>query len=534
MSKRTNNKPLVTLLSIILFCLGLSLTTIGHAEIEAVVVGKWCNDDSGPCDAAFRVNLFTGQRTLLSAYTTEDHQRAVNEFNGGSTSELSLNRGGNSWFELTISQSGEIYLMTNQDRYSPPGRGGTVDRTLYAVDATNGSRRFVSVLQDSVYGGLELSRLEALPTGTILGVGRYLTSTPGRSSPNTNGLFSIDATTGQTALLSYSGQSSQGPIFGEFLDVDSSGRIFVGSTMSGYTVFEVDTLSGIRTEIGRLAGVSFKCHGASNIGSSVDLSGKIYCAKNIFNEKALYVIDTATNSAPVKLSDYSNPSQGPLIFYPVDQTLWTTGNLLQLDNGDNGKQGLGGIYLVDTQTGIRSLISNFQDATQGPPVYNARAMAIGDLPAFVGIEDNGNSGGGNGGSDGSPSQPTDPEPMISKVTQSSPVSVQVEEPYSYTVTWSNSGASEALNSKLTDSLPKKSTLLSAVPSQGICSGKRLVVCKFGTVSAGAAVTVTLNLSVRKPGTARNTAVVAYKAVRAGSKKKRGYKLKSVGTTVVTR
>lgn len=70
----------------------------------------------------------------------------------------------------------------------------------------------------------------------------------------------------------------------------------------------------------------------------------------------------------------------------------------------------------------------------------------------------------------------------------------------YNITVTNRGESTATNVRLTDQLPQGSTLVSATPSQGSCSGTNTINCNLGNMNEGATATLTV---VIKPPAVRN-------------------------------
>lgn len=79
----------------------------------------------------------------------------------------------------------------------------------------------------------------------------------------------------------------------------------------------------------------------------------------------------------------------------------------------------------------------------------------------------------------------------------------------YTITVSNTGAMDASDVVVTDTLPADVDFVSATPSQGTCkrTGK-IVTCELGQVNAGANATVIIVVGTKRQGTLSNTAVVA--------------------------
>ena len=153
----------------------------------------------------------------------------------------------------------------------------------------------------------------------------------------------------------------------------------------------------------------------------------------------------------------------------------------------------------------------------------------------IGTGGGNNNGGGGNNTGGNGGGTTTGKPVVSQTESADPV--QVNQPFSYTVSFTNNAAFEATNVKLTNKLPSKAKRVSdPVPSQGLCNkGKATVVCKFGTVASGASVNVTFTVTKSKAGKVRNSAVFTYKMVKkAGSKRKFGYQKASVEKTTVTK
>lgn len=78
----------------------------------------------------------------------------------------------------------------------------------------------------------------------------------------------------------------------------------------------------------------------------------------------------------------------------------------------------------------------------------------------------------------------------------------------YTLTVSNSGPEGAAGVALQDTLPAGATLVSAVPSQGTCSGSTPLKCTLGVLAPGTGATVTLTVQLNQLGVNTNTARVS--------------------------
>jgi len=75
----------------------------------------------------------------------------------------------------------------------------------------------------------------------------------------------------------------------------------------------------------------------------------------------------------------------------------------------------------------------------------------------------------------------------------------------FTITVTNAGPSSATNVHVLDTLPAGTTFVSAVPSQGSCSGTITVDCNIGTLLDGGNATITLTVNLTTAGPVSNTA-----------------------------
>ena len=101
-----------------------------------------------------------------------------------------------------------------------------------------------------------------------------------------------------------------------------------------------------------------------------------------------------------------------------------------------------------------------------------------------------------------------PSADLSVAMTDTPDPVDVGNNITYTATVTNNGPNEATNVTLTDSLPASLSLVSAVPSQGNCSGDPNISCALDTLAASANATVTIVATANSEGSVDNTASVS--------------------------
>jgi uncharacterized repeat protein (TIGR01451 family) len=108
---------------------------------------------------------------------------------------------------------------------------------------------------------------------------------------------------------------------------------------------------------------------------------------------------------------------------------------------------------------------------------------------------------GNGGATGASSVDVG---IVKTAASSAPV---VAEPLDYTLVVTNHGPITATGVTVTDLLPAGFAFVSAIPTQGSCSGTTTVTCTLGTILNGAAATITIRGTPGVAGPMTNTASV---------------------------
>jgi uncharacterized repeat protein (TIGR01451 family) len=120
--------------------------------------------------------------------------------------------------------------------------------------------------------------------------------------------------------------------------------------------------------------------------------------------------------------------------------------------------------------------------------------------------------------------------VVTQTDSSDPIQFGTNLTYSLTIT--NQGPFDASNVKLIDTLPSKGKLVSATPSQGVCTGKSKVTCKLAGLTNGASATVQLVVTpqINKKGktyTLQNMATASATTKDPNTKNNKSIKEKTV-------
>ncbi|MEA2570171.1 MAG: hypothetical protein QOI24_2172 [Acidobacteriota bacterium] len=121
----------------------------------------------------------------------------------------------------------------------------------------------------------------------------------------------------------------------------------------------------------------------------------------------------------------------------------------------------------------------------------------------------GDPNAGNGSGSATPVTVLPPSIDLSLTKTTPSTSTTTGSTISYTIAVANAGPSTATNVTMVDVLPAGLQFVSAVPSQGSCSGTTTVTCSLGTILGGANATVTLQAQVTSnSGSITNSATVS--------------------------
>jgi len=444
---------------------------------QAVVLGNWCASATEDCDGAFRIDLATGKRTIISKYTKADEDKLFD----APTLAATIDRGGKWWEKVAIGVSGDIFVYSD-NRYDL--KTGNTNKGIYRISPVDGTRQLFS----------NLTAPNATVTVNSTPVNLLATSTNQLLMNNAGKVTALNLSSSQLSVLTDSITTNQGPAFSVLLGTDPYGDLF-GLAVSG--LVQIDSNTGLRKPF-----ANYGIDPAKSL-ALIDSSGNIISVENGILSKYNNVGSTHL------ISDLNDQSQGVPVSNAIALNQTEDGRFLLLDGG-NGSV-LGKLVAIDPSTGTRTLVSDFQNQDNGPLLYDARAIAIGSMPTAVKTEDAGISGN---------------KPVL---TQTESVdSIQFGQEFSYLVSYSNYAPEVSNKVKLVDTLPKRVKFVSAevIRGNGACTGKARVVCNFGSVTSGARVVAKITVLKNKAGSITNSAVVTYNMKQTGAKRVKSFKLVS--------
>lgn len=258
---------------------------------------------------------------------------------------------------------------------------GTDDHgALFSIDPFSGQRAIVSDFGNSSQGPLGVDPLIV----RIDSSGDALVVDNAAGTDELGALFRVDTSTGKRILLSDFGNSGQGPTGRDpsWVHVDTFGNVFVSEanapTFSG-SLIGVDPNTGQRTTLSNFGDNTQGPLGGDPEGLHRDRSGKILLADlNAGTDinGALFSVDPSTGQRAI-ISNFGNSGQGPTGISPYGLDIDGSGNVIVTDL-DAGTDARGALFSVDPSTGQRTMISDFGNNGQGP-----LGLEPGDLVVLV-------------------------------------------------------------------------------------------------------------------------------------------------------
>lgn len=236
------------------------------------------------------------------------------------------------------------------------------------------TRRVCSLMMMMVMVGLSLAAPRGAGAGTVIAVGEY--GAPGSQVLDRFGVFAVDTRSGTRAILSAFDDPSQGPLGREprGVAVSPRGRIFVldreaGAYASFGVVFAVDT-RGRRTVLSDLSDPAQGPTGINPEGIAVGRSGVLYVVdSDAGRDNAGIVLAIDPRSGARRLvTAFGDPAQGPALRPdPYGVAVQRDGTLLVYDDA--------ALYAVDPNDGQRTVLSVFDELALGPRIGNPKAIA---------------------------------------------------------------------------------------------------------------------------------------------------------------
>lgn len=356
--------------SLILILVIISLGRIGtitkaHAQVSpgSILVLDSGGGTSGP-DASgrlFRVNPSTGSRTVISNFGNS---------NQGPVGVVP--------FDVAISASGNILVVDFA--------AGTDERgTLFKVNRSTGARTVVSDFGNANQGPLG----DFLAGVAISGSGNILVTDAGAGTGGAGALFRVNPATGVRTVVSDFGNANQGPQ-GNFLGglaISPSGDILVidldggtvpnGEVFGSGALFRVNPTTGVRTVISDFGNANQGPLGEEPVSVVANSSGEILVI-DLFagtdDRGALFRVNPATGFRTT-VSNFGNANQGPQGSLLSDLTPGASGSILVTDF-EAGTNLRGALFRVNRSTGVRTVISSFGNANQGPLGANPSGVAV--------------------------------------------------------------------------------------------------------------------------------------------------------------
>ncbi|MBW1789922.1 MAG: IPTL-CTERM sorting domain-containing protein, partial [Deltaproteobacteria bacterium] len=191
-------------------------------------------------------------------------------------------------------------------------------------------------------------------------------------------LYTVDPSTGNRVLISDFGNIADGPLgsLPRGVTVTNSGDVLVtdrDAGTDGYgALFKVDPVTGARVMVS-----DFGNNAQGPLGRAMDIkednSGNIFVVVRQGASGVIGVMKVNVASGNRTLiSDFENAAQGPTGVGPLFMAVESTNNLVVTDNSI----GDGYLFRVNPTTGNRSVLSDFGDNAQGPLGANIHGVAV--------------------------------------------------------------------------------------------------------------------------------------------------------------
>lgn len=314
---------------------------------------------TGGAGTLFSVNPLTGARTVLSSFGVMGQGAA-----------------GIDPFFVAVAASGAL-LVTDDDAGTDIPLDGQVggNGALFSVNPTNGNRTLFSDFGNVMQGAtgvhpVGIAIVPLIQPGDALVID-FLAGTNGAGA-----LFSVHPTSGDRVMVSDFGNLMQGPGGSDPIGValGTGGDILVidedGAICGNGALFRVHPINGVRTLVSNFCSGAQGPTGENPHGVALEADGNILVTDRTAGtgiSGALFRVHPLTGVRTV-LSDFGDMAQGAIGRTPAGIIPDATGEILVIDIDFTGPGGIpaGGLFRINPANGMRTLLSDFGNALQGP------------------------------------------------------------------------------------------------------------------------------------------------------------------------
>ncbi len=263
---------------------------------------------------------------------------------------------------VAVTSTGSVFVV---DR-----NGGTnAQGALFRIDGSTGERILLSDFGDASQGATG-----ADPQDVALGTGRIWVVDPNAGTGGNGALFSVDPATGARGLVSDFGGAGGAPGADPAgVEVAPTGEVLVADrgVGGGGALFSVNPSTGARTVLSNFAAGAQGPLGIDPSSVAVTPAGTVVVVDRAGSGR-LFWVDPATGNRTV-LDDMGagSPAGGD----PIGVALTADGQILT-GHRAGGTSGMGALLRVDPATGVRTTVSDFGQAAQGPLGSEPSGVAV--------------------------------------------------------------------------------------------------------------------------------------------------------------
>lgn len=313
----------------------------------------------------------SGDALVVSPFTGSGGSGELVSVDPATGSRVVVSDFGNAWQGPTGNDPIDIAPGMAGDVWIADALLGGSNGALFRVDPRSGVRSLISNFNSAAQGptGGPVRGVHVEADGSVLAIAANA-GTGARGA-----LYRVDPTTGMRILLSDLGDPAQGPLglAPDSVAVETDGTILVidpDAVTIGTNVgilFRVDPVTGDRTVLSDFNSLAQGLPGKDPIDVTPESGGTILVSDINASQVAssfgmLFRVSPTTGNRTV-LSDFGNAATGPT--GPNSQGVDATDEILVVDNAA-GTGGVGALFQVDATSGLRTMLSDFGDAAQGP------------------------------------------------------------------------------------------------------------------------------------------------------------------------